>query len=57
MNNEFDRSTQHITLEEQLLIDTDLNNIQKNIDQLINRVYIMGYNRGLTHKQNTPHFP
>jgi hypothetical protein len=48
---------EHITLEEQLEVDQQLLDIQRDIDQLINKVYLMGYNKGLLHKQNTPYFP
>ena len=59
MNNNYDReeTRSHITLDEQLLIDTELNKIHDQYDRLIERVYLMGYNKGLLHKQNTPEFP
>ena len=59
MNNNYDReeTRSHITLDEQLVIDTELNKIHDQYDRLIERVYLMGYNKGLLHKQNTPEFP
>ena len=59
MNNNYDReeTRSHITLDEQLLIDTELNKIHDQYDRLIERVYLMGYTKGLLHKQNTPEFP
>jgi hypothetical protein len=59
MNNDYDRGNtpSHITLDEQILIDTELNKIHDQYDRLIERVYVMGYTKGLLHKQNTPEFP
>lgn len=47
----------HISLDEQIEVDEALLRIQKEIDQLIEKVYLMGYTRGLTHQENTPKFP
>ena len=59
MNNHYDRDNtpSHITLDEQIEIDVQLNKIHKQYDELIERVYLMGYTKGLLHKQNTPEFP
>jgi hypothetical protein len=58
MNNHYDREPHsHITLDEQIEIDVQLNKIHKQYDELIERVYLMGYTKGLLHKQNTPEFP
>ena len=59
MNNHYDReeTRSHITLDEQIEIDTQLNKIHKQYDELIEKVYLMGYTKGLLHKQNTPEFP
>ena len=59
MNNHYDReeTRSHITLDEQIEIDTQLNKIHKQYDELIEKVYLMGYTKGLLHNQNTPHFP
>ena len=59
MNNDYDRDAtpSHITLDEQILIDTELNKIHDQYDRLIERVYLMGYTKGLLHKENTPEFP
>ena len=48
---------EHITLDEQIEIDSALLEIQRDIDEIVKKVYLMGYNRGLQHKQNTPYFP
>jgi len=59
MNNHYDRENtpSHITLDEQLDIDEQLSKIHRQYDQLIEKVYLMGYKKGLLHNQNTPHFP
>ncbi|MAH60519.1 MAG: hypothetical protein CMB95_06800 [Flavobacteriaceae bacterium] len=61
MNNEYDRddtpAPHHLSLDEQLEVDTELNELSKRYDSLIERVYLMGYKKGLLHKDNTPHFP
>ena len=68
MNNEYDRSEDpsfeapmssgsHITLGEQIEIDTELTELQRRYDALIEKVYIMGYTKGLLHRENTPYFP
>jgi len=59
MNNEYDRdeTRSHISLDEQIEIDTELNKIHRQYDALIEKVYLMGYTKGLLHKQNTPEFP
>lgn len=57
MNNEYDREPHHISLDEQIEIDSQLNKIHRQYDALIEKVYLMGYNKGLLHSQNTPHFP
>ena len=59
MNNHYDREAtpSHITLDEQLEIDTELSELHTRYDRLIEKVYLMGYKKGLLHKQNTPHFP
>ena len=54
MNNHYDRDPHsHITLDEQLAIDVQLNKIHKQYDELIERVYLMGYTKGLLHKNET----
>ena len=61
MNNEYDRddtpAPHHISLDEQLEIDTELTELHQRYDRLIEKVYLMGYKKGLLHKDNTPHFP
>jgi len=59
MNNNYDRdeTRSHISLDEQIEIDTELNKIHRQYDELIEKVYLMGYTKGLIHKQNTPQFP
>ena len=57
MNNHYDRDHPHITLDEQLEIDTELTELHTRYDRLIEKVYLMGYKKGLLHKQNTPEFP
>ena len=61
MNNDYDReesrAPHHISLDEQLEIDTELTELQQRYDRLIEKVYLMGYKKGLLHKDNTPHFP
>ena len=57
MNNEYDREPHHISLDEQIEIDSQLNKIHRQYDALIEKVYLMGYTKGLLHSQNTPHFP
>ena len=59
MNNGYDRDEirSHISLDEQIEIDTQLNKIHRQYDALIEKVYLMGYTKGLLHKQNTPEFP
>ena len=47
----------HISLDEQIEVDEALLAIQNDIDQLVQKVYLMGYTKGLIHKNNTPHFP
>ena len=47
----------HITLDEQLEVDAALLQIQRDMDQLVEKVYLMGYTKGLRHQQNTPKFP
>ena len=47
----------HITLDEQLEVDEALLQIQRDMDQLVEKVYLMGYTKGLRHQQNTPKFP
>ena len=47
----------HITLDEQIEVDQALLEIQRDIDQIVQKVYLMGYNKGLLHSQNTPYFP
>ena len=50
MNNAYDRDeNSHITLDEQILIDTELNKIHRLYDELIERVYLMGYIKGQLH--------
>ena len=50
MNNAYDRDeNSHITLDEQILIDTELNKIHRMYDELIERVYLMGYIKGQLH--------
>lgn len=51
MNNDYDRDESHITLDEQIMIDTELNKIHKMYDELIERVYLMGYAKAL-HNNN-----
>jgi|TARA_B100000035_G_C20939152_1_gene526647 hypothetical protein len=52
MNNDYDRDDDsHITLDEQIMIDTELNKIHKMYDELIERVYLMGYTKAL-HNNN-----
>ena len=46
-----------LNLDDQLIVDEQLNEIHRDIDELINRVYLMGYNKGLHHKDNTPKLP
>lgn len=48
---------EHISLDEQIEIDSALLEIQQDIDEIVKKVYLMGYNRGLLHNQNTPYFP
>jgi len=57
MNNAYDRENDnsHITLDEQILIDTELNKIHRLYDQLIERVYLMGYIKGQLHNSNNHH--
>lgn len=53
MNNAYDRDeNSHITLDEQILIDTELNKIHRLYDELIERVYLMGYIKGQLHNKN-----
>ena len=57
MNNDYDRedtAPSHITLDEQLEIDSELTELHQRYDRLIEMVYLMGYTKGLLHKQNTP---
>ena len=55
MNNDYDRDdNSHITLDEQILIDTELNKIHRLYDELIERVYLMGYIKGQLHNTNPP---
>jgi len=50
MNNDYDRDDDsHISLDEQILIDTELNKIHRQYDELIERVYLMGYIKGQLH--------
>ena len=56
MNNAYDRDeNSHITLDEQILIDTELNKIHRLYDELIERVYLMGYIKGQLHNTSTDH--
>ncbi len=61
MNNQYDRddipAPHHLTLDEQLEVDAELNELSKRYDALIEKVYLMGYKKGLLHKDNTPQFP
>lgn len=47
----------HITLDEQIEVDEALIQIQREMDELIEKVYLMGYTKGLVHSSNTPEFP
>ena len=54
MNNDYDRDDDsHISLDEQILIDTELNKIHRMYDELIERVYLMGYVKGQLHNNLT----
>lgn len=44
-------------LDQQIEIDEDLIDIQHNIDEVVKKAYLMGYNQGLKHQENTPYFP
>ena len=55
MNNDYDREPHsHITLDEQLEIDTELTELHTRYDRLIEKVYLMGYKKGLLHNTNQP---
>ena len=55
MNNDYDREPHsHITLDEQLEIDTELTELHTRYDRLIEKVYLMGYKKGLLHNTNPP---
>ena len=57
MNNDYDRediASSHITLDEQLEIDTELTELHTRYDRLIEKVYLMGYKKGLLHNTNQP---
>ena len=49
MNNDYDREPHHISLDEQLEIDTELTELHQRYDRLIEKVYLMGYTKGLLH--------
>ena len=53
MNNDYDRDNSpephHMTLDEQLEVNEELNDIYKRFDALIERVYLMGYTKALLH--------
>ncbi len=53
MNNDYDRedapAPHHISLDEQLEIDTELTELHQRYDRLIEKVYLMGYTKGLLH--------
>ena len=51
------KNKEHISLDEQIEIDSALLEIQRDIDEIVKKVYLMGYNKGLLHKENTPYFP
>ena len=57
MNNHYDREPHHISLDEQLEIDSELTDLHTRYDRLIEKVYLMGYKKGLLHNQNTPELP
>ena len=52
MNNHYDRDHPHITLDEQLEIDTELTQLHNRYDRLIEKVYLMGYIKGQLHNTN-----
>ena len=45
------------TEEERKLVNDRIEEIAKEIDDLVNYVYLMGYKRGLQHDRNSPKFP
>ena len=58
MNNDNDRDDgSHISLDEQLEIDTELTELHQRYDRLIEKVYLMGYNKGLLHNTDNKQFP
>ena len=58
MNNDYDRDDgSHISLDEQLEIDTELTELHQRYDRLIEKVYLMGYNKGLLHNTDNKQFP
>ncbi len=56
MNNDYDRedapAPHQWTLDEQIEINEELNEIYKRVDALVERVYLMGYTKSLLHNQN-----
>ena len=47
----------HITSDEQIEVDAAMTQIQEEIERLVEKVYLMGYTKGLRHQENTPYFP
>ena len=46
----------NVTEDQQKLKD-EIEDLNRKWDNLIEKAYLMGYNRGLRHKENTPKFP